>query len=834
MSDYLQKIVYLTQSDYDILAQGTEENPASVTKNGITLTNLDENCLYITDGGVVNSDISGIIGVPHGGTGKDTLLSGQVLVGNGENPITTIVKTSANTANTLVERDANGDFSARNITMTQGNIGSMTLSGTKITALTAINTTGDYGILAYKPPNWTGVSSSQWGVGTVDIQGVIRSNNSDLLHSRAGSNSVILDAGNYSNYALPLSGGTMTGAIHLVGDQSSAYNDKGLIFTNGSRIGENESGGLGIYAAAGFYLRPNSASSSSGDGIEITGDGLSPSNNNSENLGSTSSYWKNIYGTTINSTTLNGSVLKLNQGGGADPSLTSNARIEFSYTSGQPVNIAYTPNDSYRAPAGLKIMGGASASPAWLEVEGNVYAAAFKGNADTATTAGTASTLSCPAITTETAIEYGTRSYQGSGSGWTGSVVSMQYAGILQVCGDYSRGWQIWAQRGDSATAQSLHWRNPNSAANAWNEERVIIDSGNYTSYTAAKATADASGNTITTTYAPLASPTFTGTPKAPTAANGTSTTQIATTEFVNNTLAYANAMTFKGTLGTGGTITSLPASHNAGDTYRVITAGTWAGKYCEVGTLVICIKDGTAAADADWTSVETNEDGAVIGPASSTDNAIVRFDGTTGRVVQNSKAIIDDDGHLLITHTSGKSNEIEVKYSTTIDYWWGVGTANANHGLYDDITDKWILSAGADNKWNFDGNSTTATTATNLSAAPTIASGGTATINLSANTAYTLTVGGKSVIFKTPADSNTDTKVNYTLAATTKAYLMASSDAPTSTATAREAKGDSNVYLTATAGELSAVRHSYNVSGTEKAYSYYNTTLNSIDFVFV
>jgi len=134
--------------------------------------------------------------------------------------------------------------------------------------------------------------------------------------------------------------------------------------------------------------------------------------------------------------------------------------------------------------------------------------------------------------------------------------------------------------------------------------------------------------------YAKLASPAFSGTPTAPTATNGTSTTQIATTEFVNNTLAYANAMTFKGTLGTGGTVTALPASHNAGDTYRVITAGTWAGKYCEVGTLIICITDGTATNDAHWTSVETNEDGAVIGPTSSTDNAIVRWNGTTGRII--------------------------------------------------------------------------------------------------------------------------------------------------------------------------------------------------------
>jgi len=102
----------------------------------------------------------------------------------------------------------------------------------------------------------------------------------------------------------------------------------------------------------------------------------------------------------------------------------------------------------------------------------------------------------------------------------------------------------------------------------------------------------------------------------------------------VDGLLAAADAMVFKGTLGTGGTITALPAAHNAGDTYRVITAGTWAGQYCEEGTLIICIKDGTVASSDDWTSVETNEDGAVIGPSSSTGNNITTFNGNTGRII--------------------------------------------------------------------------------------------------------------------------------------------------------------------------------------------------------
>jgi len=80
---------------------------------------------------------------------------------------------------------------------------------------------------------------------------------------------------------------------------------------------------------------------------------------------------------------------------------------------------------------------------------------------------------------------------------------------------------------------------------------------------------------------------------------NPTNQMQAATKEYVDQSFAANDAMMFKGTIGTGGTITSLPNNHNAGDTYRVITAGTYAGHKCEVGDLLICITDGTAANNA-------------------------------------------------------------------------------------------------------------------------------------------------------------------------------------------------------------------------------------------
>ncbi len=43
---------------------------------------------------------------------------------------------------------------------------------------------------------------------------------------------------------------------------------------------------------------------------------------------------------------------------------------------------------------------------------------------------------------------------------------------------------------------------------------------------------------------------------------------------------------------------------------------------------------------------------GTVTAPVSSTDNAVVRFDGTTGRIIQDSSVIADDSGNVTTTGT--------------------------------------------------------------------------------------------------------------------------------------------------------------------------------------
>lgn len=95
----------------------------------------------------------------------------------------------------------------------------------------------------------------------------------------------------------------------------------------------------------------------------------------------------------------------------------------------------------------------------------------------------------------------------------------------------------------------------------------------------------------------------------------GDTSTDLPTTkavvDYIETTLGLSDAMRFRGTLGTGGTISSLPATHDIGDTYMIITAGTYAGQACEVGDLIIA-RTTSGTTSSDWCVAQTNIDGAI------------------------------------------------------------------------------------------------------------------------------------------------------------------------------------------------------------------------------
>ena len=101
---------------------------------------------------------------------------------------------------------------------------------------------------------------------------------------------------------------------------------------------------------------------------------------------------------------------------------------------------------------------------------------------------------------------------------------------------------------------------------------------------------------------------------------------KIGLTTHVSGILPIANGGTNASTAPTAGAV-----AYGTGTAYGFTAAGT-AGQ----------VLTSNGAGVPSWT---TNAGGDVTGPASSTDNAIARFDGTTGKLIQNSVTTIDDTG---------------------------------------------------------------------------------------------------------------------------------------------------------------------------------------------
>lgn len=175
--------------------------------------------------------------------------------------------------------------------------------------------------------------------------------------------------------------------------------------------------------------------------------------------------------------------------------------------------------------------------------------------------------------------------------------------------------------------------------------------------------------------------------------------------DYVGDAIAASDAMIFKGTIGTGGTVTALPTTYKTGWTYRVITAGTYAGQDCEVGDLIIALvdRDGTGNLDSDWTVAQTNIDGAITdinattpitvsGSGTSRTIGHANSDVTAGSYGLSSNATpafgatfdvpyvtVDAKGHV----TLGKTNTVTIPDSTASSSSAGLMSTDAYNKLY-------------------------------------------------------------------------------------------------------------------------------------------------------
>ena len=138
--------------------------------------------------------------------------------------------------------------------------------------------------------------------------------------------------------------------------------------------------------------------------------------------------------------------------------------------------------------------------------------------------------------------------------------------------------------------------------------------------------------------------------------------------EAAMNTLP--NPMLYKGSLGTGGTITALPtaSASNEGFTYKVITSGAYAGQSAKVGD--VFISNGT-----EWTIIPSGDEpeGTVISVGMSVPIGLKIKEGTSPVTTSGTIEVQLDEGYVIpktvdIVPSTRKVNNITLESDIVLD----------------------------------------------------------------------------------------------------------------------------------------------------------------------
>ena len=193
---------------------------------------------------------------------------------------------------------------------------------------------------------------------------------------------------------------------------------------------------------------------------------------------------------------------------------------------------------------------------------------------------------------------------------------------------------------------------------NGTTTDNIAVKGLGSAAYTASSAYATSAQGTKADNAMPKSGGTFTGAVTLnadPNAALGAATKQYVDNQ-ITTKIAASDAMVFKGTLGTNGTITAIPTTDVVkGDTYKVITAGTYAGSVCKVGDLLIAITSGSPKATADnWVYVPSgNENETTVSYSTTTQN--LTTSAKTGSIILGEGATKQVDSSVGTGSTSTK-----------------------------------------------------------------------------------------------------------------------------------------------------------------------------------
>lgn len=138
------------------------------------------------------------------------------------------------------------------------------------------------------------------------------------------------------------------------------------------------------------------------------------------------------------------------------------------------------------------------------------------------------------------------------------------------------------------------------------------------------------------------------------------STDGLATEDYVNQKIneyiTSVDAMRFMGTVANAAELDAKKATAKNGDTYKATAAFTITGttERVEVGDMIIA--NVSKVGFQEWFVVQSNIDGAVTGPTSSTDDNLAVFDGATGKLIKDSgisKESVNSAVTMKHTHTN-------------------------------------------------------------------------------------------------------------------------------------------------------------------------------------
>jgi hypothetical protein len=219
-----------------------------------------------------------------------------------------------------------------------------------------------------------------------------------------------------------------------------------------------------------------------------------------------------------------------------------------------------------------------------------------------------------------------------------GALLSADASGVPTVLAAGTDGYHLVR---NAATATGLEWQLISAGHTQGSDTGTTglifaIDSDGFnlpiTAESASKLGIKVAGGA---TYADLQAKDLTANKVTVGSANPVGAYELTHKTYVDSLLSANDAMLFKGI----STVAALNAltTYNIGWAWKMTDAGSAWGVNVEIGDLAIAIADraGAGNVNADWTIIQTNLDGALVGPASSTDNYVVLFSGVTGKLLK-------------------------------------------------------------------------------------------------------------------------------------------------------------------------------------------------------